>query len=321
MSKSRGHSIHFTSKAEFPDEYKEAFEKAKRLEWITIIALGSAIILMFLVMGSSQAMKSTIFDEAFGMIAAISFLLAARKFDKKPTKEFPYGYHRSITVAFLAGSAGLLVMGIYILIDSGMTLIAAERPTIGLMNIFGYEIWQGWIMIAVLLYNVIPVVILGKMKIPLAKKLHDKVVFIDADMNKAEWLGASAAIIGILGIGLGYWWADSVAAIIISGEILKDGIKNIKYSVTDLMDRTPRSVDGKKVDHLVTEVHRFLDEVSWIKEYEVRLREAGHVYFGEIILEPKSNNSLSEKIAALRKELSDFHWKLHDITIMPVEKL
>lgn len=315
------HKIHFTRKAEFPKEYKETFEKAKRIEWITIIALGSAIILMFLVMGSSQAMKSTIFDEAFGMIAAISFLLASRVYDKKPTKEFPYGYHRTITIAFLAGSTALLVMGIYILIDSTLTLIAAEKPSIGLMNLFGFEIWQGWVMIAVLLYNVIPVVILGRIKIPLAKKLHDKVIFIDADMNKAEWLGASAAIIGITGIGLGFWWADAVAAIIISGEILKDGLKNIKYSVTDLMDRSPRSVDGKKEDHLFSDINKLLNDIPWIENFEFRLRESGHVYFGEIIVEPKSNNSLRENISSLRKELSEYHWKLHDISIMPVEKI
>ena len=276
---------------------------------------------MFLVMGSSQAMKSTIFDEAFGMIAAISFLLASRVYDKRPNKEFPYGYHRTITIAFLAGSTALLVMGIYILIDSTMTLIAAEKPTIGLMNIFGFEIWQGWVMIAVLLYNVIPVLILGRIKIPLAKKLHDKVIFIDADMNKAEWLGASAAIIGITGIGLGFWWTDAVAAIIISGEILKDGLKNIKYSVTDLMDRSPRSVDGKKKDHLLSDINKLLQDTPWINNFEFRLRESGHVYFGEVIVEPKSNNSLRENISSLRKELSEYHWKLHDITIMPVEKI
>src|SRR3712207_8877927 len=33
---------------------------------------------------------------------------------------------------------------------------------------------------------------------------------------------AVGAIVGVLGIGLGFWWADAVAALLISGSILQD---------------------------------------------------------------------------------------------------
>ena len=40
--------------------------------------------------------------------------------------------------------------------------------------------------------------ILGRMKLRLAHELHDKALYTDADMNKADWETAGAACIGIL---------------------------------------------------------------------------------------------------------------------------
>lgn len=49
----------------------------------------------------------------------------------------------------------------------------------------------------------IAVIILGRIKIKLAKVLHDKVLHADADIAKAGWGTALATIIGVLGLGVG----------------------------------------------------------------------------------------------------------------------
>ena len=41
-------------------------------------------------------------------------------------------------------------------------------------------------------------------------------------MNKADWQTATGAIAGILGIGLGLWWADSLVAALIAMIVHKD---------------------------------------------------------------------------------------------------
>ena len=58
-------------------------------------------------------------------------------------------------------------------------------------------------------------------------------------MNKADWMTGAAAIGGILGIGLGWWWADAVAAAFISLDILHDGYINLRQAVFDLMNQIP----------------------------------------------------------------------------------
>lgn len=68
-------------------------------------------------------------------------------------------------------------------------------------------------MIAVMAVTSVPPVILGRLKMRLAKDLHNKVLYADADMNKADWMTGAGSIVGIAGIGIGLWWADAAAAL------------------------------------------------------------------------------------------------------------
>lgn len=67
-------------------------------------------------------------------------------------------------------------------------------------------------MIAVALASCVAPVILGRIKRRLAEQLHDKVLRADADMNRADWLTGLATAAGVVGIGMGWWWADAAAA-------------------------------------------------------------------------------------------------------------
>lgn len=184
-------------------------------------------------MGNSQAMKTSWLDDLMALVPPIAFLFAVRFRFKPPNEQFPYGYHRTLSIAFLCASVALAGFGLYLLFDAVMKLVQKEHPSIGMIEIFGWRIWLGWLMIAALIYSAILPVVLGYMKLPLARELHEKVLRADADMNKANWLAASAAILGILGVGMGWWWADSVAAAAISLEIIRDGFTNLKNAVMD----------------------------------------------------------------------------------------
>ncbi|MCQ6331855.1 hypothetical protein NPM18_33755, partial [Bacillus cereus] len=73
-------------------------------------------------------------------------------------------------------------------------------------------------------------VILGRMKMPLADALHDRVLYADADMQKADWRTAAGTGVGGLGIGLGRWGADAVVAIASSFSIIRDGWTNVRHA-------------------------------------------------------------------------------------------
>jgi len=275
--------MRLTQQYEFPPELQPVRTKAVWLERITFLYLVSVVIVMYLVMGASQAMKAAWLEDTLSLIPPLAFLIAARLDHKKPSEQFPYGFHRASSVAHLASSLALFIMGAYLMYDSSTALILQEKPSIPTVHMFGTTVWMGWIMIAVLVYSGLPAAILGRMKLPLAKRLNDKTLHADAAMNAADWQTAAAAIVGILGIGAGLWWADAAAALFISVSILKDGYSNLKDAGGQLLDRTPEplGVSGERLRQALCER---LEALDWVEAVDIRLREVGHLVFGDAFI-------------------------------------
>lgn len=199
--------------------------------------------LVALVAGQSQAMRAAWIEDLLSLLPPIAFLVALRQIRRPPDRHHPYGHHRSIGVAHLVAAVALLAMGTFLTVDSALTLIRVERPPVGLTVVFGHAVWSGWLMIAVMLVTSIGPLILGRANWPVAEKLHDKVLRADADMGKADWTTAVATILGVLGIGIGLWWADSVAAIAVAISVLRDGAQNLGSAVAGVTDAEARTFD------------------------------------------------------------------------------
>lgn len=313
--------MHFSHGFELPVELQPKFKKAKKLEWITLFYLISAVILIYLTRGNSQAMKAAFLETLLSILPTTAFLIASAIYDREPTEFFPYGYHRVFSIAFISGSLVLFAIGCFLFVDSTMLLIMAEHPTLGSIQIVGQQIWMGWLMIAALLYSAIPAMMLGFKKMPLAKELHNKILFTIANTQKADYMTAFAAIGGIIGIGYGLWWADIVAAIIISISIIYDGFTQLKTAVFDLMDSYPTHIESHEKDELVLEIEDYIRSWPWIQDAKVRLREHGQIYFGEAFVVAESSSDISEEIEKGMKLLQEYHWKVHDIVICPVSSL
>ena len=299
---------------DLPRELAPVMARAKRLEWATIGALALIVTAIYFTMGSSQAMKAAWIEDLLSFVTPVAFLFAARYRHREPNEEFPYGYHRSVTIAFLAGAVALTLFGAFILFDSVMSLLQAHHPTIGTTVLFGRQFWSGWLMVGVLFLSGVPPFVLGRMKLEPARRLHDKTLKADADMNRADWLTAVSGIIGILGIGIGWWWADAAAGAVISVSIVKDGVTNLKQVVGDLLDRRPFTVDGG-VSDAPDRVRAALLQLPWVETAEVRLREEGHVFTGELFLTAASTADLSLKVEQARRAAASVDWRVHDVVV------
>ncbi len=295
--------------------------QAVRLEWLTVAYMLSAIFVIYLTLGSSQAMKAAWFEDILSLIPPAAFLVASRQRHKSPNERFPYGYHRAVTVGFLCAALALFLMGAFLLFDAVTKLAAFEHPTIDAVVVFGQPVWLGWLMLPALVWSAVPAAMLGRAKLPLARALHDKVLHADATMNKADWLTASAAMLGVIGIGYGLWWADAVAAAVISLDILHDGVVNLRAVVSDLLDSRPTTVDHSSVESLPTRVENHLRSLDWVRDAAVRMREEGHVFFGEAFVVPTDSDDLPSRIDRALRQLFDQDWRLQDLVIMPVASL
>lgn len=304
-----------------PEEKQEKLAKAVRLEWITLFMLLTITIVMFMTMGASQAMKTAWIEDVLSMIPPIAFLLAMRYRDRDPDEDFPYGYRRSALLAFMVASVAILVLGLYMLYDSGMSLIKQHHPTLGHFELFGYRPWAGWVMIVALIYSVIPPIILGRMKLPLAQELHEKTLHADAVMNKADWMTGAAAVFGILAVGMGFWWGDSAAAAFIALDVVHDGGTNVRNAMADLMDRRPTSVERSDPLGLVEKINGHVRAMPGIRAADCRLREEGHVVSGEIFIVLDDEQNTSRKVRDVAEAAEALDWRIYDLVVMPVERI
>lgn len=263
-----------------PAPIQADFARARRLEWWTLAWMSSVIAVMYAAMGSSKAMQSAVIEDVLSLVPAITWLVAARLEPKAPSEKYPFGFVRVNSLAFLVSAVALTVVGSFLLYESLMTLLSAEHPTVPPVELFGRDIWLGWLMIGALLYSVVPPMILGHLKQPVARRLRDKVLHTDALMQKADWQTGLAGVLGITGIAYGLWWADSAAAGFISFSILKDGLANIRTAAAELLDGAPRELERADVSSEARRLEKRLQEL-W-PEAAIRLRESGRYIFATV---------------------------------------
>ena len=266
-------------------------------------------------------MKAMWIEDTLSLIPTVSFLIGVHFRGRPPTEEYPYGYRRAVLVGFMCGAVALFGFGIYIALDSIMKLIAAEHPSIPTVRVFGVHIWLGWMMLAVLLYSVIPPIVLGRLKAPLAHELHDKTLHVSAAIDKGDWLSGLAGAAGMLGIAFGFWWADSAAAAFISVEIVRDGYQNLSNATAQLMDRRPSDVETNEKDPAIDHLQDALNRLEWVAKARVRLREQGDILIGEAFVVPRQQTDLLARLDEARQLAGTIDWRLHDINIVLVRSM
>ena len=269
------------SAGSFPQELDATMRKAIRLEWWNVFWTLTIICAMGLVLGQSQTMKTAWVEDTLGLVPPIMFLIAARMERKgRRSDRFPFGYERVNGLGFFVAAVALSAVGALLLWNAAMALWSAEHATVGSIVILGQDIWLGWLMIAAQLYSLVPPMIIGRRELPLAEDLNDKLLHTDALMNKANWLTGAAGLAGVIGLGLGWWWADALAAAVISIDVLKDGIKALRSATAELVDGAPRALSSVELSKDGEELCEHLRAL--FPGATVRLRETGRLIRAEI---------------------------------------
>lgn len=306
---------------QLPEEQKQQLRKAAKLEWISIGYTAFTITLVALVVGNSQAMRTAWVEDMLSVLPQLAFLVALQFTRRARRPTHPYGYHRSMGAGHLVAGVALIVVGALLAYEAVSALVKTEHPTIGTMNLFGHTVWQGWLMIGVMAVIAAPAVILGRLKIKVAKPLHNKLLYADSKMAKADWQTNVASIVGVAGIGIGLWWLDSAAALVIAAGILKDGWDSTRSATSDLLDRRASGVDGTDPHPLAPKITHVLAEFDWIKESAVRARELGQVQHLEVFVVPQTGMLSMERFQEVERRIGEIDWKVYDVVVVPVLEL
>ena len=285
-------------------------KRGERLEYWTLGWMSSVILIMWLVMGASQAMKAAVIEDLLSLVPAFVYLISVHWERKRPNRRFPFGYRRANSLAFLVAATALLSVGGFLVYESVTTLVSQEHPTVGGITLFGQTIWLGWLMIAALAYSIIPPIILGRIKQPVAERIRDKVLHTDALMQKADWQTGLAGIAGILGIALGWWWADAAAALFISLSIIRDAIGALEQAVAELLDGAPRALDSNELADDAKQLKAALKER--FGKIDVRLRETGRYIAAEVDCPPPDTPPTAAELMG-----DDLAWRLASLSFRP----
>lgn len=313
---------HQFGRVDLPAEQQEALRKAVRWEFFTIGYTSVTIVLIALVVGNSQAMRTAWIEDMLSLIPQFAFLIALVFVRRRPTLNHPYGLHRAMSIGHLVAGVALSAVGVNLAVEATAGLIAAEHPTIGTVQLFGQTIWLGWLMIAVMTLIVIgPVFLYGPAKARLAPVLHNKLLYTDADMAKADWQTTVASIIGVLGIGVGLWWLDGVAALFISLGIILDGFRNMKAAVIDLMDQRARTYDNRHPHPLIADIARCLRDLPWVADAAVRMRDQGQVFHVEAFVVPRRPRIRLREVSDASERIAALDWKIQDVVVVPTQRL
>lgn len=275
---------HQFGRSDLPPEQEQALKKAVWWEYATIGYTIVTIALVALVVGNSQAMRTAWIEDMISLVPQIAFLVSLIFVRRRPTLKHPYGLHRAMGI-------GHLVAGL------------------------------GWLMIAVMSIIVIGPFVYGHAKSKLAPVLHNKILFADADMAKADWHTNAASVVGVLGVGMGVWWLDGAAALFISRGIIWDGLRNTKGAVVDLMDQRARTYDDKRPHPLAHDIVEHLRAQPWISDAAVRVRDLGQVFHVEAFIVPRRRRVSVAKIDTLSERIAEMDWKVQDVVVIACEHL
>lgn len=308
-------------RTDLPAAQQEALQKAIRWEWFTIGYTSITIVLIAFVVGGSQAMKTAWIEDMLSLIPQVAFLVSLLFIRHPPSQSFPYGLHRVMGVGHLVAGVALLAIGGNLAVESIGGLIRQEHPAIGTVQLFGQTIWLGWLMVAVMILVVPGPFFYGHAKAKLAPKLHNKVLYADADMAKADWTTTVASVVGVLGIGMGLWWLDGAAALFISLGIVRDGYRNTRSAVLDLMDQRARTHDDEEPHPLMRRIVRDLEAQPWVREASVRMRDMGQVFHVEAFVVPHRRRVRLDSVEDARQRIAGLDWKVQDVVVIPVATL
>lgn len=310
MTEIKDEEVKVKKPSDFPPEIKNNFKKAKELNVLTLVFLGLNSFILYMLSSGSQAMKAAWLEDLLSLTPSIVFLFTNKYLFRPPNPDYPLGYEKLKSLGFLVSSGALLLFGLYLFWESLSGLLTPPRPTIGAVGYFGFVFWKGWIMAAALAAATVSPILLGRAKFKLAKKLNDPTLYTDGKILKADWMSGLAAAMGILGLGLGLWWADSLAALLISLDILYDGFRHIKISAKEVIDKLPMDLEGKVRDPLLARIAQRTKELGFTPA--LRFHSLGPRISGQVFVEPKPGMDTK----ALEEEIEKLDWRIVHVDVV-----
>jgi cation diffusion facilitator family transporter len=236
-----------------------------------LVALGSVFIGVALVLGKlvvglltgSLGILSDAVHSILDVIASVFALVAVRTARKPADSEHPYGHGRAENVAAFAEGVLLMVTA------AGIAFEAVRRLATGggAVNAAGYAFA---LLIATLLVEAGRAGILRGV----GQTADSEALRAEATNRLADVLATVGVLAGLIGVRMGFEWADSIAALLVAAIIGRAAALVAWRSGDILMDRAPAGAERQ--------LRTAIEAVNGVREVRsVRVRRSGPNLLGD----------------------------------------
>jgi cation diffusion facilitator family transporter len=240
----------------------------RRPELVALVSvfIGVALVLGKLVVGlltGSLGILSEAVHSILDVVASVFALVAVGTARKPADSEHPYGHGRAENLAAFA--EGVLLM----ITAAGIAFEAVRRLTIGgdVVNPAGYAFV---LLIATLAIEAGRAVILRRV----GRLADSEALRADATNRLADVFAIVAVLAGLIGVRMGFVWADSVAALLVAAIIARAAAQVAWRSGDILIDRAPAGAEKQ--------LRAAIQGVNGVREVRsVRVRRSGPSLLGD----------------------------------------
>jgi cation diffusion facilitator family transporter len=175
-----------------------------------ILALNLLVALAKIGLGYASGAVSVLSDGFHSLTDGASnvvAMVAVRVARQPPDHDHPYGHRKFETLA----SVGILVFLVLVLVQVlGAAIAGLRSPSVPRVDALTF-----WVMGGTILVNLLVVVYERRA----ARRLRSEVLRADAHHTTSDLATSLAVIAALIGVRLGYWWLDPMAAMVVAGFI------------------------------------------------------------------------------------------------------
>ena len=246
------------------------------------LTLGKAVVG---VLTGSLAILSEAAHSLIDLAATVMTYFAVRWADKPADQDHQYGHGKIENVAALAETALLFILSGVVMWESGQRLIG-DHPHPVEATIFAFGI-----IVASIVVDFFRARVLTKVAIDTSSPALEA----DALHFSSDLWSSAAVLVGLVGIRLGYSWADSAAAMVVAVFVCYAGWQLGRRTIDALTDTAPAGVAER-----IGAIARKVGNVASVER--VRTRQVGGTVVGEIDVAASRTLPL-DRIEALKEDI------------------
>lgn len=224
----------------------------------------------------SLGILSEALHSGLDLIAAVITFFSVRVSDKPPDKEHNYGHGKVENFSAFIETILLVITCAWIIYEAIGRLVTGKTHIE--VNIWSYVVVVGSIIIdfsrSRALYKV-------------ARKYNSQALEADALHFSTDIWSSSVVLLGLVCANFGWFFADSVAALMVAIIVLFVSYRLGKRSIEVLLDKAPKGINKK-----VEEIMKSYEEV--LQFHDIKIRTAGADTFIKLNIHLSPDSNLSE---------------------------